>query len=302
MPNLALYSELALANPNGAPCGRGRVYPAQERTTPFTSECTSPVTPARSTQVKYSSAFESYAVPSSTSQAPLLPHASRVRARNGRFVAGASGSLHGSDTRSCAWCLTTETTQWRIGCPGGGPLCNACGINYRRALSLRNGVHIDLDDLARAMGPARPSIQKALKRAERQAERMREQANPPMYPPKKKQARGTARKVRNTTTSRATKAIIKKKSATVKQVAKPTRQVRSASLALLLCDEKAPSIPRPRLSSLDLLSGAAVVAARAPAPVAKDARQPVLPSIGHLLRSIDGASASVGTRTWSTQN
>ncbi len=46
-------------------------------------------------------------------------------------------------------------------------LCNACGINYRRALSKSKG-NVNLDDLARAMGPitapCRPSIHKSLKR------------------------------------------------------------------------------------------------------------------------------------------
>lgn len=46
-------------------------------------------------------------------------------------------------------------------------LCNACGINYRRALSKSKGT-VNLDDLARAMGPitapCRPSIHKSLKR------------------------------------------------------------------------------------------------------------------------------------------
>lgn len=47
-------------------------------------------------------------------------------------------------------------------------LCNACGINYRRALSKTSGL-LDLDALARSMGPSRPSIQKSLKRLRRSA-------------------------------------------------------------------------------------------------------------------------------------
>ena len=47
-----------------------------------------------------------------------------------------------------------------------GTLCNACGINYRRALHKSRGT-LDLDQLARAMGPSRPSIQKSLKRLRR---------------------------------------------------------------------------------------------------------------------------------------
>lgn len=42
-------------------------------------------------------------------------------------------------------------------------LCNACGINYRRARSKANG-RLDLDGLARSMGTKRLSIQKSLKR------------------------------------------------------------------------------------------------------------------------------------------
>lgn len=42
-------------------------------------------------------------------------------------------------------------------------LCNACGINYRRARLKAKG-RLDLDRLARAMGSKRPSIQKSLKR------------------------------------------------------------------------------------------------------------------------------------------
>lgn len=45
-------------------------------------------------------------------------------------------------------------------------LCNACGINYRRALHKSCG-KLDLDQLARAMGPSRPSIQKSIKRLRR---------------------------------------------------------------------------------------------------------------------------------------
>lgn len=43
-------------------------------------------------------------------------------------------------------------------------LCNACGINYRRALSKTPTQHINLDRLAQQTGSTRLSIQKALKR------------------------------------------------------------------------------------------------------------------------------------------
>lgn len=45
-----------------------------------------------------------------------------------------------------------------------GTLCNACGINYRRALVKSAAGRLNLDLLARDMGPSRPSIQKAIKR------------------------------------------------------------------------------------------------------------------------------------------
>lgn len=47
-------------------------------------------------------------------------------------------------------------------------LCNACGISYRRAIT-KSDARVDLDRLAREMGPTRPSIQKSLKRQWRQA-------------------------------------------------------------------------------------------------------------------------------------
>ena len=43
-------------------------------------------------------------------------------------------------------------------------LCNACGINYRRALAKYTDGTLDLDRLAQEMGHTRLSIQKALKR------------------------------------------------------------------------------------------------------------------------------------------
>lgn len=45
-----------------------------------------------------------------------------------------------------------------------GTLCNACGINYRRALAKSPGGTLNLDRLAEQMGHTRLSIQKALKR------------------------------------------------------------------------------------------------------------------------------------------
>lgn len=45
-----------------------------------------------------------------------------------------------------------------------GTLCNACGINYRRALAKSQGETLNLDRLAEQMGHTRLSIQKALKR------------------------------------------------------------------------------------------------------------------------------------------
>lgn len=45
-----------------------------------------------------------------------------------------------------------------------GTLCNACGINYRRALTKSPDGTLDLDRLAQQMGHTRLSIQKALKR------------------------------------------------------------------------------------------------------------------------------------------
>lgn len=45
-----------------------------------------------------------------------------------------------------------------------GTLCNACGINYRRALAKSPSGTLNLDRLAEQMGHTRLSIQKALKR------------------------------------------------------------------------------------------------------------------------------------------
>lgn len=52
-----------------------------------------------------------------------------------------------------------------------GTLCNACGINYRRALSKMPAGKLNLDTLAQCAGhpTARPSIQKALKRVRKQS-------------------------------------------------------------------------------------------------------------------------------------
>ncbi len=41
-------------------------------------------------------------------------------------------------------------------------LCNACGINYRRARKYETG--LDLDKLSKEVGPNRPSILKSIKR------------------------------------------------------------------------------------------------------------------------------------------
>lgn len=96
------------------------------------------------------------------------PTPGRVRGGNGRFVAVTPACAQGM--RRCGWCDTRTTSQWRVGPPEGSlamsTLCNACGINYRRALAKRPaGSRLDLDRLAGAVsGPARPSIQKALKR------------------------------------------------------------------------------------------------------------------------------------------
>lgn len=97
----------------------------------------------------------------------------RERGDNGRFVPGRKASK--SPSKRCGWCLTQETSQWRIGAvcctveSGMRVLCNACGINFRRATAKRAVEEgpIDLDALAREMGPARPTIQKALKRSMR---------------------------------------------------------------------------------------------------------------------------------------
>lgn len=48
--------------------------------------------------------------------------------------------------------------------PAMATLCNACGINYRRALSKTSSDSLNLDLLAQQTGSARLSIQKALKR------------------------------------------------------------------------------------------------------------------------------------------
>ncbi len=73
-------------------------------------------------------------------------------------------------SRSCGWCHSTQTSQWRVGQRNGSAamsiLCNACGLNYRRAARSNNG-HVDLDALARFMqstGTRKLSICKSLKR------------------------------------------------------------------------------------------------------------------------------------------
>lgn len=114
--------------------------------------------------------------------------ARRLRGENGRFIpAFGHGMAATTGPKRCGWCLTHDTTQWRVGTPSGGPmgiLCNACGINYRRAVAGSGGVGIDLPRLAEAMGPVRPSIQKALKRVRREALRANTCADPdsPMSP------------------------------------------------------------------------------------------------------------------------
>lgn len=99
----------------------------------------------------------------------------RPRGEDGRFMPARSGNGTSPEAsgKTCGWCLAHETSQWRLGSICVAPdspmrvLCNACGINFRRAAAKRSPCEgpIDLDVLARAMGPARPSIQKALKRA-----------------------------------------------------------------------------------------------------------------------------------------
>lgn len=127
---------------------------------------TSPVSPAHTVPEKTSSTVPEF------NSTPFWP---RPRGEDGRFVQLRSGKTNAPETppKRCGWCLTQETSQWRLGAVCGAPdsgmrvLCNACGINFRRASAKRSKIDgpIDLDALARAMGPARPSIQKALKRA-----------------------------------------------------------------------------------------------------------------------------------------
>ncbi|CAN8076999.1 unnamed protein product [Agarophyton chilense] len=106
---------------------------------------------------------------------PLSPSDSRYLSRarprgdDGRFVPRAE-EHHPADARDrkvCGWCRRTQTSQWRVGPTTGslemGTLCNACGINYRRALQKAPDTMLDLDQLAQQQG-TRLSIQKALKR------------------------------------------------------------------------------------------------------------------------------------------
>eukprot|EP00178_Gracilaria_changii_P016698 TRINITY_DN479_c4_g1_i3.p1 TRINITY_DN479_c4_g1~~TRINITY_DN479_c4_g1_i3.p1 ORF type:complete len:305 (+),score=51.99 TRINITY_DN479_c4_g1_i3:85-915(+) len=93
----------------------------------------------------------------------------RPRGDDGRFVPRAD-EHHDADSRNrkvCGWCGRTQTSQWRVGPTSGslemGTLCNACGINYRRALQKAPNGALDLDQLAHQQG-TRLSIQKALKR------------------------------------------------------------------------------------------------------------------------------------------
>lgn len=94
----------------------------------------------------------------------------RPRGDDGRFVPRADEEppADNRDRKVCGWCRTTSTSQWRVGPTNGssrmGTLCNACGINYRRALAKSQGGVLDLDRLSEQMGHTRLSIQKALKR------------------------------------------------------------------------------------------------------------------------------------------
>lgn len=136
---------------------------------------TSPVSPATPMPSKIVPVNHAETTPASTST--LTPFWPRPRGDDGRFVPTRSGKgkYLPAPPKTCGWCLTHETSQWRLGSVCAGTespmrvLCNACGINFRRATAKRSQGEgpIDLDALARAMGPARPSIQKALKRAKR---------------------------------------------------------------------------------------------------------------------------------------
>lgn len=121
----------------------------------------------------------------------------RPRGHDGRFVpkAAIEQCVEDHERKMCGWCHTMDTSQWRVGPTDGslemGTLCNACGINYRRALSKSGSGKVDLDLLARDMGPSRPSIQKAIKR-------QRKLAVPPSSP---KRNRTAPRASRHSTSS-----------------------------------------------------------------------------------------------------
>eukprot|EP00177_Eucheuma_denticulatum_P000611 GFKZ01001099.1.p1 GENE.GFKZ01001099.1~~GFKZ01001099.1.p1 ORF type:complete len:403 (+),score=55.74 GFKZ01001099.1:91-1209(+) len=110
-------------------------------------------------------------VSSSSSSAALGPVSrGRMRGDDGRFVPRADDPpvIDPRDRKVCGWCGTTTTSQWRVGPTNGsvemGTLCNACGINYRRALAKSPAGSLNLDRLAEQMGHTRLSIQKALKK------------------------------------------------------------------------------------------------------------------------------------------
>lgn len=111
-----------------------------------------------------------YVSSSSSSAALGAVSRGRMRGDDGRFVPRADDPpvIDPRDRKVCGWCGTTTTSQWRVGPTNGsvemGTLCNACGINYRRALAKSPAGSLNLDRLAEQMGHTRLSIQKALKK------------------------------------------------------------------------------------------------------------------------------------------
>ncbi|PXF40638.1 GATA zinc finger domain-containing protein 12 [Gracilariopsis chorda] len=93
---------------------------------------------------------------------PLTEISARSRNDNGRFPPKPDHAR-----RICGWCKTQDTIQWRVGCTTGSEamktLCNACGINYRRAQRKVPFLVVDFDVLVQKQR-VRLSIQKELKR------------------------------------------------------------------------------------------------------------------------------------------